>query len=137
MDEQDPDAMVVEQTKQKPRMTVVETVYHRLPGESPTSKDIGFSFDLESDEQIWERRMKVCSSWIPLDCGWVESVGMVIVKNESDSVIEIGVSLGGDQVPVQRLMPKESLRMRPHDSRTVLIRSVTGAAAIVITVYPN
>ena len=133
MDDQDADTMIVQQTKQRPRMTVVETVYHRLPGESPTSKDIGFSFDLESDEQIWERRMKVGPSWQPLDCGWVESVGMVLVKNESESVIEIGVGL----VPVQCVLPKESLRMRPYDSHVVMIRSVDDAAAVVITVYPK
>ena len=62
----------------KPRITVVETLYHQgVLGEDPTTVTCQFTRELKSDEQPYQRRCKVSENPKPLDVGWVEEVGEI------------------------------------------------------------
>jgi len=68
----------------KARLGVVETVYLQQPEVQPLTVESRFSRWLDSEEQPYQRRFIVSTSWSPLDLGWLkgQAVGMLILKNE-------------------------------------------------------
>ncbi len=147
------------------RITVVETVYHRPdPHSQASAVQSNFIRKLLTDEQAWgPRSFKVKETWEPLDLGWLKDagVGMLVLRNEEGthpqrnptpeekaaieaSVVEVGVSLQSYLswssevvVPILLLPPGESLRITPTDPRLLMLRTQTGVARCVLTLFPR
>lgn len=68
-----------------PRITLVCSVYHSVPGHQPTSPEpIRYAQWLsEGDELAYSRTIKVSMEWKPLDLGWIKDIGasMIVLKN--------------------------------------------------------
>src|SRR6185312_8298003 len=64
------------------RLGLVCTVYHQQPGNEPISAESRFSRWLESEEQPYLRKLVIGEEWTLLDCGWLEDVGMLLLRNE-------------------------------------------------------
>jgi hypothetical protein len=134
--------------------SVTETVVHQAAGKQPTAISAMFSRPLKSDEQPWQRDVKIGPEWQPLDHGWVETAGQVVVENvegkrlqlvptveergEVDRmVIEIGVDDNG-VVAFARVPPRgESARWYPADVSKVRLRSLSGTIRASVTVHPE
>ncbi len=141
----------------RPRTTVHEQVAHQLPDGQPTATVTMFSRELASDEQVWQRDCAVGAAWEPLDHGWVEAAGQVIVENREgkrpqlvptpeeraatdDLVVQWGVeSPSGEVVPFGRIPPRgESGRIYPEDVTRLRLRSLNGGKVrVTVTVHPR
>ena len=139
-------------------LTVVETVYHRPFGQEPKSAEFRFSRELETNEQVYERRLKVGEEWQPLDCGWLgDNVGMLSIHNhegeslqvnptdeEQESISKRIVELAYDYVDMSEydygswlVPPGESFRGYPRSPKELRIRCQSGTAWITLYLYPR
>ena len=140
------------------RITVVEHLYHYADEQSqPTSIESIFTRHLKSDEQPYIRILKLTEDWIPLDKGWVEEVGTIVIKNMEGTrytvnptdeerkvvesrIVEIGYhnSLSLNLATAFQLVPPQesSGRITPADWFSLRVRCRSGVAKITLTVYP-
>lgn len=134
------------------RVTVVETVYHAPAGRSPTPIESRFERKLETDEQLYQRYMKVGEKWTPLDCGWLgENVGMLLIHNEEGlnlftipteeelaainaRVVELSYNRTGEGWLV---LPRESMRACPSSTKGLFMRCRSGEANITVSLIPK
>lgn len=63
------------------RIIVVEMVYHQSTEEQPTAIETRFARWLDSEEQPFIRRSKVGEEWQPLDTGWIDTAGLILISN--------------------------------------------------------
>jgi hypothetical protein len=136
------------------RLTVVETVYHQAAEGFP-SVALGdatrFSRELDSDEQPYERHRVAGEKWEPLDCGWIDAAGMLIIRNDeghfavnptpeqkaevfNKRVIEL--SFDGQNSAVQ-VPPTETCRFYPTDIKQIYLRCREGKARYSIYLIPE
>lgn len=139
----------------KSRLTVVETVYHQNGTDQPTSAYSSFCRTLVSqDEQPFAKQVKVTEDWRPLDLGWIEQAGMVVIRNESgvfkiviptDSerevemrkVVEVGFCTGSYEItPSVLIPPTESARFYPYELSQLRIRCRSGMAKCTVHLFP-
>lgn len=130
----------------KPRLTVVRSVYHQLPGEEPTAVQNRFMRTLEREEPTQKRRYTVGAEWLSLNAG---SVAMAVVANEEGAgrqtrpteeeaadlaakVVEVGV--GG--VALALVRPGENLEFEPAGG-AIMLRCRSGSARVVVTLIPG
>ena len=66
----------------KQRLTVVGSIYCQEPGEQPVSQELLFVRELASAEQPWQRRTRIGEDWQPLETGWIDDPGMVVLAND-------------------------------------------------------
>jgi hypothetical protein len=143
------------------RITVVEQVYHRpADGGEPTVAETRFSRELASQEQPFERRAKVGEDWQPLEHGWLESAGMLLISNEegrhlqvnptdeerlsiSRRVLELIYAMEDDELLVPQssctwlIPPGESMRAYPSDVSRLCVRCQSGVARFTLRLYPR
>ena len=124
------------------RLSVVEIVYHQITGQQPSCTDSRFSRTLETDEQVWIRRMVIDSShWHPIDAGWLtgKRVGMLLLKNDepqgSRTVVAVSSSHGSPET-AWLLLPGETLRGVPYRPADFKLRCVSGRATCLVTLIP-
>lgn len=134
----------------KPRLTVVETVYHQDPANGPTAFEAPFGRQLETDEQPCVRRLTVGTDWQALGGVWLAESCQVVLRNEEGQfhgplpsaqqkaeaaarVVEVGVS---DMV-LAVVRPGESCRFEPADLHTIRVRCVAGSAKVTAAVFPR
>ena len=156
-----PDGLTDFRPAEQARLGIVEQIYCYPPGAAPTLIDLREGFWLETDEQPYQRKLKVGTEWQPLDCGWLEGKGvslLVLVNEEgkhltvvpseqqkaavSGRVVELGVQTMygmGDApgiVPIAPLRPGLSLRFAPADAKALRLRSRAGEARVTLTLFP-
>ena len=70
-------------TSVKDRLNVVFNASHEHFGDQPFGINLIFSKFLESNEQVYTRRVEATEEWQPIDMGWMEDVGasMVVIEN--------------------------------------------------------
>lgn len=145
--------------KPKDRLTVIQTISHETPGGEPVGIWSGFSRILDTDEQVWERRYKINSTWTKLDCGWFEGkqCSQVLIRNETgnDLVVNptpeqrleiasktIEVSFEGDASSLAGTNPHclipsgESFRAMPVNLDHVYVRCRNSEANIIVNIFP-
>ena len=143
----------------KSRVTVVETVYHRSPGAPPVGVESRFSQDLDSDEQVYERRLKATKEWQLLDCGWVEDPLMLLIINEEGKRLQVNPTdeeredtakrvlqiayviivlgeVGGEGIPYL-VPPGTSTRLYPSTIEGLHVRCQSGTAQFTLYAYPK
>jgi hypothetical protein len=143
----------------KNRLTVVERIYHQIPGEQPTLIDYRHSKLLESDESPYIRHnLKLTEEWTLLDKGWIEGdVSSIVLSNEEGKstqvnpteeevaalkkkIVEIAFVLGEignfPSKSHQEIPPSEQLRIFPSTGVQIFLRSRCGISKASVTVYP-
>ena len=131
-------------------LTVVESVYFHPVGRDPRVIDCRWHLLLRtSGEQPYERYLRAKPEWQPLDTGWVEEVGMLVIQNEegdqsltnpqdgaSDVVIEVAFE-GARDGDSFLIYPRESLRFRPRNKANLRVRCPGGTARYHVFVTPK
>lgn len=145
------------QTVLKPRITVVETLYHQgVLGETPTTVTCQFSRELESDEQPYQRRCKVGEDPQPLDIGWIEEVGEIHIQNEEGRSLQVQPTNEEKAESAKKVLwivlhnkassywpgllripAGESQRLLPIYPEELWISSRSGTTRFTITVFPR
>ena len=141
-------------SRPKPRIVVVENVYHQCPGRDPVGADTATSRSCESDEQPWVRHTRIGSDWTPLDTGFVTDPFLILVKNAAPTfrtnpteserieserrVIEVGIeSPIGTVLPFTAVRPGDSIRLYPLDGAKYSLRSRLGFTQVTINAFPG
>lgn len=151
--EQDGEPAPMVNPSQSSRLVVVESVYHQ-PADGPPTTATGdivrFGRDLASDEQPYERHKVVKESWEPLDCGWIDRCGMLLLRNDEGHfainptpeqreaamrrVIEL--SFDGEHSAIS-VPPRESCRFYPADAGNIRLRCREGSARYTVHLTPE
>ena len=133
-------------------LTVIEMVYHRPVDGEHGGVETRFNRKLQTQEQMYQRKMTVGEAWVPLDLGWLDENGisaLVLVNNEehfthqpteeelaelAKKVIQIGYAEGGYAWDIP---PGESFRGTPTNSEHLFVRCVHGSAKCTLTLIPR
>ena len=135
------------------RITIIETIYHQQQDEQPTMIEHKFSKELDTQEQLYQRRTKVGEEWQPIDCGWVgaENTGIIILQNEEGDFPKVipteeereevnkkilEVSYNGSEYSML-VFPQESIRLHPSSPKDLKIRCRSGNARLTIYAIPR
>jgi hypothetical protein len=138
---------------QHSRLTVVENLYHQ-PTEGFPAMAFGdasrFSRELQSDEQPYERHRVAKETWEPLDCGWIERCGMLMVRNDEGHFSvnptqeqrakvarRVLVVSFGESEDAILLPPLETCRFYPADVKQMQIRCREGTARYTLYLIPE
>lgn len=141
----------------KPQMIVVEQLYHHAgDGTEPFAKDASFVRELASDEQVYERVMRVGGEWLPLDLGWLKDrpIGTMRLENlreplttqpteeeraeRAGRVIELVLCTGdGMHMPFALVPPGESARFAPVNAGRMFLRCLSGSTKINLCLVPG
>lgn len=142
----------------KDRLVVVETVYHQPAGDRPVSVDSRFSRDLQSVEQPYQRQLVATEEWQPLDHGWIEDAGMIVIQNlegkfaanptdeeraeATAKILEVSYFAGENPVVDAfgrgwLVLPGESMRACPSDVRCLAVCSRSGPLRFSIFILPR
>lgn len=150
--------------EQKDRLVVVESVYHQPVGKEAKLIASRFSRELSSDEQPYQRELKASERWEPLDNGWIDKAGMLVIRNNegqflqtqpteeerqevAERVLEIccedrdALSVDNDfpisLFPQWWILPGESMRACPADLGSIYIRCRSGTAQFTLDLLPR
>ena len=148
------DRPVFNPTKIKPRLTVLETVYHQTPSKQPHTVATTSVRICETHEQVYTRELIATEEWQPVvdKCCWLDSYSLIHVKNEAGTglvanpsekeqaaidaqVLEL--SFSEDNVGSFHLGPGETFRGNPQGPNHLLIRSLSGDTDYTLTVFPR
>lgn len=139
------------------RIVVTEMVYHQVHGYDPVVIESRFGRRISQDDHAYgPHHIQVGESWQPVDLGWIEHVGMIVLVNESNrhqtvlpsyeervlevqKVVEWGIQYIDHVVEVGEIAPGESQRFNPihHDGKQLRIRCRKGVARIAVTILPG
>lgn len=136
----------------KSRITVVEQVYHQVSGDQPHLVESKFSRELESDEQPYERHLKVGEEPELLDCGWVKKASQLLIINEEGRFLQtqpteaereelqlkvLEVYFGKLSIDSWIVPPGESMRACPSSLVGVYLRSRSGILRLTLHALPK
>lgn len=140
--------------KSTARILLLQTLYYQSANSEPISAEGRYTKLLQTDEQPYQRRMKVTDEWKPLDAGWVESASYYCVENlegkyiqtiptleqrseDAKRIIELGIASPIGVLRFASLSPGEFMAVPYKDVRNVRIRCLHESAKVNITVYPE
>lgn len=140
----------------RPRITVVQQIYHQVQGNDPTVLDGGFTRWLDSDEQPFLRKCKASEGWQKLEVGWIEQAGQLTIVNgagkphnfvqpseeekkaEGLKVLEVGIEVDGNVVPCWQVPPGENLRAMPLcELSRIMVRCRQGEVRFSVFLIPK
>jgi hypothetical protein len=142
------------------RLTVVGSIYHQPADGFPSTllgDAVRFHHELQSDEQPYERHKIAKEQWEPLDCGWVEKTGMLLIRNDEghfavnptpeqqnevgQRVIEVvfssSLTLGNPSGECLLVPPGETYSFYPSDATQLRLRCREGVARYTICLVPE
>jgi len=142
------------------RLTVVETVYHQPEGEEPTAVESRYSRRLLTNEQLFQRRCRAGAQWQPLDTGWVDAAGLLVIENREGRflqrrptdaerleaaarILEITVERDSTMhaAPLEPdwfVLPGESMRGHPAKLANLRVRcQADGGARFTVSIVPE
>ncbi len=142
-------------SKIKPRLTIVETVSYQPPNRQASQVSSGFSRDLETYEQPYEREMVATEEWQPLineQC-WVKECSLVHVTNEEGRYLQVNPSEEEQEATAAKVLeisfgtanllghwevrPGEAFRGTPSHPKALFIRCRSGEACFTLHVFPR
>ena len=134
------------------RITVVETVYYQPQGDDATAIDGSYSRELNSHEQIYRRNCEVGEEWEPLDSGWIDRAGLLVVKN-TEGLNQQRMPTGEEKEELKRkvlqiaykgeedccwlIPPGESMRGLPSHIKCLVVRCKRGTCSFSVHVIPD
>lgn len=133
------------------RVAVVETVYFQAHGEQPLPPiESRYYRWLNSEEQPYNRNLKLTETWTRLDMGWLGDAGLLVIHNVperlqtqptdkerlamANKVIELTYDTAN---PEWVILPGESLRAHPTRAKDLFIRCRSGECRAYINVIPS
>ena len=133
------------------RLTVVETLYYQQPGIDPIQIDAGFSYFVQENEQLFQRTTFAGEDWSESSTGWLDKAHTVLIKNvhelrsaRNPTAEEKAESLGHwievrleDSKYIFSIAPKESMRFRINDLKSLRIRSAKGQTRFLYILSPE
>lgn len=137
------------------RLTVVGVVHHQPVDQPPYSIPVRFSHGLTTkDEQPYERKRTATETWEPLDCGWIEKSGYVVIINRETTagdtnptperikeiearVLEVTESPDNPDGLRWLILPGAGFHGMPSNPRKLFIRSQSGPARYTICLIPG
>ena len=131
------------------RMTIVEHAYHQTNGDHPFALTSNFARSLETDEQLFCRRLRVTEEWQPLE-SWLKQTAMLIVSNDEGKHLVVVPSKEQKDETARKVievamppyehpwlvLPGESMRAQPADLSVVRIRSRSGLTNCTVSLFP-
>lgn len=152
--------------KEKAHFTIVENIYFQRPNGRTMPLVHTYARFVDSDEQEYSREVKLTEEWTKLDTGWICNTGLLHIANTPDKfktqptedqrqaaamkVVEIAFATQHDGKPRDMHSPKrppitadlfvlpgETTRIHPVDTKTIFLRSQSGITKCVITVLPS
>jgi hypothetical protein len=134
---------------ERARVTVVDKIYYQQHGDQPIVVDVAFSKDLKASEQPYVRKTSADESWKPLDCGWIDSVGIVHITNVNGAFPAVIPSEKEVEEARKKILeiryqdseccflipPGECIRLSPSHAAQLRIRSRHGTTKYVIRVF--
>lgn len=150
---------IIPQPVAKPRVTIVSTVYHQVPGDNGSSSPPArYSCWLESSEDAYDRTVRVGPEWTPLDLGWVGDFASVLsltnvtkrppgripteteLAEEEARVLLIGLEVAiGDQTVVLdfcELRKGETMMLHPVNLGAYRVRASSGECKCSVFLVP-
>lgn len=144
----------------KNRITVVESIYHTEFGQNPSMIDARYSRELDSDEQLYQRRLTATEEWSRLDTGWIEEAGLMVIKNLTGEFLQISPSEEEKEETKKKILelsylvganpfdslseglnwlipPKETMKAVPSSVKTLFIRSQFGEIKYNLYLFPK
>ena len=135
----------------KPRLTVLETVYHQEPNAEAVSFQSSFSVELHADEQPWLRKLTVGPIPVTLKNCWVETVSELCIRNDTeaehprDAKHPAGTDKNDDGVvdvcfdggKVLCVRPGRSCRFEPANLRSISLMCRCGSAKLTVLAFPQ
>jgi hypothetical protein len=139
----------------KSHVVVVETVYHQLGSDQPTTvygqDGHHYGYDLDSDEEPYSRRKVATEEWKPLDCGWAPNGSLLLIRNDEGGQVKVNSSseertdvddrtleLSYDPDTVQWVVkPGRSMRASPINPQKLSIRCHKGSARYSLCLLPE
>lgn len=142
-------------------ITVLKTIHYQSNQGEPVTVEGRYSNRIQNEEEPYSRRIKVGSEWQKLDVGWVETPGIICLKNIIDrqqvvptaevkaqlqaKIVQIGiyvpidVSLKREEVtPVLHIPPGETQDLRFVDISKIYLRCLNELTTnCQITVFPE
>lgn len=135
----------------KPRLSLVEMLYHARPGQSPTAVETRIYRWLATNEQPYIRQLLIGGCWTFLEYGWVKEPGVLHVKNEEgfkyqtfpteqqrleveSRILLLGVVTEDRVEPFTMVHPGFSQRVDVPEDKRYALRCVTGTAQTTVTV---
>lgn len=141
-------------------LTIVDTIYYQQGGDSTVSADSRYTRWMDSEEQHYNRQLKIGMEWEKLNVGWISDCGMLMIKNRegtnqkvhpseeekedtANKVLEIGVVLPelpevpSKTIPFAIVLPGESLRFHPYKVGNLYVRCKHGPCRIIIDAFPE
>lgn len=133
------------------RITVVESVYYALDGRDPVECHGEYSAKTMSDQQPYVKQITVGEDWMPIDLGWLRSVGEIHVANRAGTglqkvptdaeravtnakVLQIA---GYGNVPIALARAGRTARFEPCDATTLKIRCLCGETECIVSLFPG
>lgn len=136
--------------KRASRITVNESVYYQPHGEEAKQVSSSFSEDVNTTEQLYQRKVQVGSEWKYVDLGWVESLSVLVISNQrqrplvqpsvqeiqeaSARIVELSYD---DQDRGWVIKPGQSMRGTPNSPKSLRIRCLQGEATVLISAFPG
>lgn len=133
------------------RLTVVNSIHYQQPGVDILSIDAGYTYFVKTNEQAFQRITFAREEWQPLDTGWISKASQVIIQNKY--VIETRRTLTTEEseeaakhvVMVRykdskdwfEIAPKESMRFKPSDLKSLEVKSGHGMTKFICTIIPE
>ena len=148
----------------KANLTVLSTTYYQPPNEQPISDERRYSKWLLTDEQPYQRKLKVGPKWTRLDTGWLTECSLVSITNlegkftqriptqeERDAasarIVEIAFLPPSEYCPDKELLIRhgpsilipsgEERNFTPVRLTSVYVRCEAGEAKCSLIVYPK
>lgn len=131
-------------------LTVLKTVYHRPEAGAARAQRARWTRRLASAEAPYLRTLTATATWQPLDCGWVEEVGLLLVTNDEGgrprprpsaadqaALAARTLELAYDAEPPWLIAPGESFVGRPGQARSLRVRCRSETARYTVAVYPS
>ena len=117
----------------KSRVTLVTKLYHQGPADDATMQECGWDSELESDEQVYIRRLLVTYEWKKLDTGWVHDPLVVWIECVAGTTLELGL---GCMEPMLLVPKLAGIPLMPVPGMTVYVRTA-GESRCKIAALPR
>ena len=146
------------------RIGVVEMFYHEVADQVIRSIESRFFRVLKTDEQYYTHACKADGHWRPLELGWLQECGMLVITNEptkfnaiptkeqkeeaASKILEIAIAPAEETgrtmlspakpqpVACFIIHPGESMRVTPVDVRQIRVRCRNGETRFTPVVFP-
>ena len=138
-------------TPTQDRITAVLNMYHEHHGEQPFCVPCTFSSATSTVEQPFSRRVTVEKDPIPLDTGWIDDVGYILLENKTGespqtipseeeeeelalTILKVTAGNGGIGMLVR---PGRFLFVELEDASTVWLSAAHNTVSAIVHVFPR